>query len=63
MGGLGDETGRETWAIGLGKGLGKWGEGTSGFLVCGHVVADVNDVIGNYSEADPSLHAEKPFVP
>ena len=35
---------------------------TSGFILGGHVVADVDEIICNDSQSDPTFHSDKPSV-
>ena len=44
--------------FGLGMGSGR----PLGFALAGHVIADVNQVVSDHSESDPSLHAAKSFI-
>ena len=45
---------------------GGWNPGewrwSSGFVAVGHVVGDVDEVVGNHSKSDPSLHPAKAFI-
>src|ERR1039457_2386990 len=47
---------------GLGRGVEARRESRLDFLACGHVVADVDEIVGNHAEADPSFHPAKSFV-
>ena len=46
---------------GRGGNPGEW-RWISGFVAVGHVVGDVDEVVGNHSKTDPSLHPAKAFI-